>query len=236
MESKNPDYFSDIKKRAKKWIVSNLLTKKHFVESTAIVTAVTPLAAFLEVLVLDNDISINARLSLAALTYGGFGYAICKGRDYLRKVLNITEITTEKIQKICDGAMGLGFGLITGPFFYYLAGERDPQNIALASFLGSMRLVFEGIACGYAIDFYKDLSGIQESKRIPSKIFGLDIKNKSPKFKKSLLALATAGSIALTSGIYHFIPDKKKDVKSYNEYKKDFQTEIVNNQDYNYES
>lgn len=60
-----------------------------------------------------------------------------------------------------------------------------------------------GVPRGYFIDLFRDLSGIQESARIPEKI-----KNLKPRYKKGLIALLTASSLAITCGIYSLTPDK----------------------------
>ena len=50
---------------------------------------------------------------------------------------------------------------------------------------------------GYTMDTFKDLAGIEESKRLPA-----PIKKQSSKIKKGLIALVTAASIGAVAGVY----------------------------------
>lgn len=56
-----------------------------------------------------------------------------------------------------------------------------------------------GAPIGYAIDVFKDLTGLEECNR---KIYPNFIKNQKPLIKKSLAGLVTAGAVGLTAGVY----------------------------------
>ena len=182
--------------------------KSHIVDSTAILASTNPLFAGLETMLLgmSDEVSLNARLLATGLTYGGFGFLISKGRDLYRKLMNVNENTKESTQKFHDALyMGL-FQLGIAPAFYYVAGARDLNQIIGGTLTATAFGLSSGALVGYAIDSYRNLTGIKESPRIPE-----TIKNKSSKFKLVLAAAITAASIVLNAGVYQLTPDKKQE-------------------------
>lgn len=57
---------------------------------------------------------------------------------------------------------------------------------------------------GYAIDAYRDLSGLQHCER---PLYPLLLKRLSPRMKKGLAVALTAASVGLTGLVYSFTPD-----------------------------
>lgn len=185
--------------------------KNNVVDSTAMLAVATPVFAGLETLVLgmSNEVSSHARLLTAGLGYVGFGYAITKGRDVYRKAVNVNDKSKKRTQLIHDTVYGALFNLVIGPPFYLLAGARDLTEIIGGTLIGMGYGLVSGSLMGYSIDTYRDLTGIKESQRLPS-----FIKKKSSKFKLGVAAMITAASIALTSGIYAIVPEKKQAVQA----------------------
>ncbi|MEK6829702.1 MAG: hypothetical protein AABY15_06290 [Nanoarchaeota archaeon] len=183
--------------------------KTHFVGSTALLAASTPIFAVVETMGLgmSNEVSLNARLLAAGLTYGGLGFLAVKGRDSYRKFLKITDKTKERTQQIHDSVYGGLWNLAIAPPFYYAAGVRDIEQIAGGTAIGILFGLTSGGLMGYAIDTYRDLTGIKESARVPE-----SIRNKSSKFKLGLAAAITATSIALTAGVYGITNEKKQEM------------------------
>jgi hypothetical protein len=193
----------EIYSKAIDWI--KYKSKEYFVDSTAMMVASTPIAALMEKTIagMSDEVSINARLLAAGLTYAGVGEIFSKGRDSWRNLFKISDITSEKKQQVMDSLYACTFNLATSPLFYYAAGSRNIKEILVGTGIGLGLGFCMGGPVGYAIDLSRDLTGIGQSERIPSLI-----KKQNEKIKKSLFALTIAASLAITSGIYYFTPNQ----------------------------
>jgi len=189
----------NIIKTTTKIVKKNL--KSHLIESTALLAESTPVFAANETAFakMPVDVSMHARIWAIGLTFAGMGIAYAKGRDCYRKLFHITDRTSERIQSLNDAIYTGLFNLVVAPPIYFVSGERDPKKIALGT-LGSVTLgLFNGLPLGYSVDVYRDLTGLKDCER-PS--YPDILKRQDPKTKKGLAALVTAGTIALTAGIY----------------------------------
>ncbi len=178
----------------------------HAIDSTALLAESTPIFAVFETGLagMSDDLSVNARFLAAGLTYfGGLGIAYSKGRDVYRKVLGITDKTGERIQSFNDAAYNGLFNLLVAPAMYYASGVREPKEIALGTASAIAVGLVNGAPMGYAVDLFRDLTGLKKCER-PS-YPGL-LSEQNSKTKKTLAALITAGSVALTAGIYALTP------------------------------
>ena len=209
--------------KVKDWIKYN--SKLHLIDSTAMLTIGTPLSAAMEVGIagMSNDVSINARLIAAGLAYGGFGSVFSRGRDLWRKGFKITDKTKEKIQGAHDIAYFTTLNVAFSPLFYYVSGSRDFKEIAYGTVAAAALNISLGWPAGYVLDTMRSLTGVKESERVPSKIRALGLKT-----KKSLVALALAGSLAITAGIYKATSDKDES------YLPEERIEEVENMDHNF--
>jgi hypothetical protein len=171
----------------------------HVVDSTAIVTAINPVMSIVEKTVngMSNDISINARILGTAITYGGLGSVYSKGRDLSRKLFGITASSTEKVKGVHDHLFSLAYSTVITPPFYYAAGSRDLKEIAIGTVTTMGIALAMGGAMGYSIDAFRDLTGIEESERLPDLV-----KNQNSYVKKGLAALLTMGSVGTMAAIY----------------------------------
>lgn len=179
--------------------------KKHLVDSTALLAVATPVLAGLETTLLGmpDKVSVNARLLSACLTYGGMGYLVARGRDWYRTLMKVEDSSKERVQQFHDSLYSALFNLATTPPFYYASGARSLGAIVNGTFLGIGLGLVSGGLVGYSIDTYRDLTGIKNSKRVPS-----IIRNRSPKFKLGVAAMITAASVGLAYSIYTATPDK----------------------------
>jgi len=194
------------KEKIKDWVKNN--SKLHLIDSTAILTIGTPISAAMEVGLagMSDEVSMNARLIAVGLYYGGLGSIVSRGRDLWRKGFKITDTAKERIQFIHDAAYLTAFNSVFNPVFYYASGSRDLKEIAIATVAAAGLSLSLGGVAGYAIDGFRDLTGLKESQRVPK-----SIREKDSKTKKSLAALAVAGSLALTAGIYGLTPNETED-------------------------
>jgi len=173
--------------------------KQHLVDSTAILAESNPLFVALELGVANLSVgaSINARLLATATFYGGLGYLFGKGRDISKNHFNITDETSEKIQHLHDSAYGAGFSALLSPPMYALSqklagDELDLTKIALATGSAVTLGIINGNPSAYAIDLFRDLSGVKDCNR---KLYPKFLKNRTPKVKKAIFVALTAASI-----------------------------------------
>ncbi len=181
----------------------------HIVDSTALLAESTPVYAAFEngLAGMSDEVSMNARIIAAALTYlGGMGFIFAKGRDISRKLFNITEQTRERIQSLHDASYNGAFNLVAAPLIYMASGARDAKEIVIGTASAIGFGLINGAPMGYSVDLFRDLTGLKECNR-PS--YPELLKRQNSWTKKGLAALLTAGAIALTAGMYHVTPDKK---------------------------
>ncbi len=173
--------------------------KQHVVDSTALLAISTPAFSFIETTIsgMSNTVSLRARVIAAALAYGGVGSLITLGRDLSRRYLDVTDQTNERTQQLHDMIYLGVFNLLSSPALYLLSGSRDLKEITLGTITATVFGAAGGGAIGYAIDTYRDLTGIQESTRLPRMI-----QQQPPAVKKTLAALVTAAAISASAGIY----------------------------------
>ena len=175
--------------------------KFHLVDSTAILAESTPVLAVFETQIaqMSNEISMNARLIAAGITYfAGTGYIYGKGRDLSRRLFSIGDETTEKVLALHDAVYLAAFNLVIAPPIYFAAGARDLKQIAIGTATAMAFGLVNGGPLGYAVDLFRDLTGLKECRR-PSYRF---LKKQSPRVKRVLVVLLTAAAVAVTGGIY----------------------------------
>jgi hypothetical protein len=132
------------------------------------------------------------------------GSLFTKGMDFSRKLFNVGDKTSEKMKQVHDTGYAIAYNAVIGPAFYYAAGVTDLKQMALGTLCGMGLAVFVGGPMGYAVDAYRDLSGIKDSERLPNVI-----KRQSRAVKLGLAGLLAAASVGLTAGVYHLTPDKQ---------------------------
>lgn len=186
--------------------------KYHLVDSTAILAESAPVFAAFETQLagLSDEISMNARMLVAGLTYfAGMGYLFGKGRDLSRKVFKVKDETKEKIKLIHDGLYTGAFNLIGAPLIYLASGAKDLTEIALGTAVSVGIGSLNGPLAGYSIDAFRDLTGLEECNRTSYPNF---IKKQSSKIKKGLAALLVAGSLSLIAGNYALTTDEQPEI------------------------
>ncbi len=178
--------------------------KYHLVDTTALLASSSPFYSLLETTAygMTNETSTNARLNVAWMSYAGIGLLFAKGRDLSRKIFQITN-AKESIQKTHDALYASTFNLALCPILYVISGAGDWKEIVLGTIGGVAMAIPTGIIGGYSIDTARDLTGLQESQRVPR-----FLKNKSPKLKKAIAAGLVVSSLGLMGLIYSLTPNK----------------------------
>jgi len=173
--------------------------KKHVVDTTAIVAESNPIfgAVELGLIGMTPAASLNSRVLATTVGYLGLARLYSSGRDFSRRIFNITDQTRERVQAYHDLAYAVTFNFAFSPIMYAaaqrFAGEDlDWKKIALGTGMSLLLGAANGIPLGYSIDVFRDLTGIEECKR-PSYF----LKKQSPRVKR----LALAGIIALSLGV-----------------------------------
>jgi len=179
--------------------------KYHLVDTTAILTPTNPAFSAMEIWVsgMTDQVSIKSRLTVAALSYAGFGSIYSKGRDLSRKIFHISDKTKERIQTFHDSTYTFAFNLALMPPIYLLMGSNLKQAL-IGGVSGAFMGTFFGPVMGYSIDVARDLTGLQDCER---DAYPNSVKMQKPFIKKGLAGLLTAGSIAAMAGIYALTPD-----------------------------
>ncbi len=182
------------------------ILKYHVVDSTALMAVSTPVFAAFETYCagMTDDNSLHARLLAVGLTYAGMGRLFSKGLDVSRKLFKIKPETKEKVKQIHDATYAAAYNLAICPPFYYAAGVRDPEQIALGTAAGVGFALVVGGPMGYAVDAFRDLTGLKKSERLPALV-----ERQNSKTKRGLAALLVGGAIALTAGVYSSTPNNQ---------------------------
>ena len=193
-------------KKIRDWAKHNL--QLHLIDSTTMISIGNPISAAMEIELagMSDEISIKARLIATTLTYAGFGSVVSRLRDLWRKGFKITDATKERIQFIHDTVYLTAFNSVFSPIFYYVSGSRDLKEITIATVAAAGLSLSLGGVAGYAIDGFRDLTGIKECNR---KSYPGIIRRQSSKVKKGLAALVVAGSLGITAGIYGLTSDNE---------------------------
>lgn len=196
-------------------LVDNL--KQHVVDSTALLVESNPLYCALEVGIAGMSVatSMNARILATGIAYAGVGSLLSKGRDLSRKLFKITDQTKERIQCIHDIGYTAAFNLVTCPPMYAvsqtLAGEDiDPIKIAIGTLAGTIFGSINGPPMGYAVDTFRDLSGIRKCNRLSYPNF---LKGQSSKVKKVILTGLVGASIGTMGLIYSLTPNTETETE-----------------------
>ena len=197
-------------KIAKK-IIDNL--KYHVVDSTVMLAESNPIYSAFEVGIagMSNETSIHARLVAAALAYAGLGRAYSKGRDMWRGIFRITDKTSEKAQTLCDTAYTAAFNLALSPPMYFACGARDLKEIAVGTACAVGFGALNGAPMGYAIDVFRDLSGLQTNER---NSYPDLIRKQTPMVKKGIAAVLIAASIGGMGLIYSAKSDNHQNLNA----------------------
>ena len=179
------------------WLKDNL--KYHLVNSAAQVSVATPIMAAYETFIvgISDEQSLYARLLGASLTFLGAGYLEAKFRDRIRKKFNVKGTSPEYIQGPVDTGSKIVFNLVRFPAVYTAIGVRSLEELGKLTGFGVGYSVASGYFSGYAMDLASDLTGMEESQRIPR-----FIRNRSKSAKKVILAGLIASTLLLTGGIY----------------------------------
>ncbi|MDP6293190.1 MAG: hypothetical protein QF486_03105 [Candidatus Woesearchaeota archaeon] len=183
--------------------------KEHICDTTTQIVVPLPLLAASEKLIADmpDEASIKTRMFAGGLLYFGLGWLYERGRKAGRRMLDITDNSSEWVQGAYDFVYcATAFG-VSSPPIYYMMGARDPKEIAL----GTFGMVVIGSASGPFIggftDGFKELMGIGECKR---SWFPEIVRRQGAYVKRGIAAGLVTASLLATSFLYHVVDDPVK--------------------------
>lgn len=200
---------SEIVEEQNKGLVEKLKDgfKDHLVGTTALLASTNPLYSAMEVGIagMSDKVSIDSRLTVAALSYGGMGFVFNKGRDFSRRIFKITGETKERIQTLHDFLYAATFNLAITPPIYLLMGADGKQAI-LGGLSAAAFSIVMGPIMGYSVDVARDLTGLEKCERASYPDL---VRRQKSSFKKGLAGMLVAGSVAAMAGIYALTPDRE---------------------------
>lgn len=181
--------------------------KYHLSDSTAMITEATPVFAAFETGIagMADGASLNARIIATLFCYAGMGGAYGKGRDAWRKLFKVTDKTRERTQYAHDIAYTAAFNIAVGPVIYLISGVRNIEEIIIGTACAAVFGAVNGGPLGYAVDAFRDLSGIKPCER---KSYPELVKKQPSKIKKGIIAGAMVAMIGVTSMVYSFVPNR----------------------------
>jgi len=171
---------------------------KHYLVDTTGQLLVTPVYTAMEMFSgMSVETSLESRIKLTALCYGGLGIAYSKMRDFSRKVFKINKDTPERIQTLHDSLYNIAFNMPLALVLYGTSGadlEQTIKGTAGATLIGA---TFGPVNC-YFLDTFRDFCGtIPTPRKTPS-----IIKNAKRRTKQVLAVGLVAAAVATTAGIY----------------------------------
>ncbi|MBI4894987.1 MAG: hypothetical protein HY831_00705 [Candidatus Aenigmarchaeota archaeon] len=187
---------------------------KHVIDTTGIMTEVNPVCAAVEIVSgMSVQSSMEARIFSTYLNYLGLGYVFARGRDLSRYVFGVSPDSPEKSQTVHDALYTTAATLVLSPAIYaatqtMYGHEIDMYQIGKTTIPMACIAFFNGVPIGYAVDTFRDLTGIEECKR-PS--YPPALKRQVPKMKKVIVAGLIATSLGAMSFVYSLAPHKHQD-------------------------
>jgi len=185
----------------------------HAIDTTALLAEVHPISAIVEVASgMSVDASINARIFSTYINYLGLGYLFSKGRDFSRYKFGIASDTPEKIQRLHDALYTSATTFAVAPPIYavsnYFAKEDiDFYKIGISTLALAVVAFFNGWPVGYAVDVFRDLTGVKECERSS---YPKILKKQTPKMKKAIAAGLIAASLGFTGLVYSLASNKQQ--------------------------
>ncbi|MBS3167868.1 hypothetical protein J4216_01970 [Candidatus Woesearchaeota archaeon] len=174
--------------------------KRHIVDTIGMLTFTNPVYGTIEIVSgMSNEVARGVRYAVATTCFLGLGYLVSAGRRISRRIFNIKEDSSERLQSFHDVAYMSALNIILNPALYALGGETDPEKIVISTGISTIVGAFTGPFIGYSIDLYEDLTGIQKCERpsYPNLLRDMKLRN-----KKFLAVGVTAASLSLLSGVY----------------------------------
>lgn len=182
---------------------------KNVVDSTAMAAVCNPILAFFGNVILgfSDELTLGSRISGTLLQYLGIGFAYTKGRECLHHILKIDHKSRrERWYDVFYG--GVFSATISAGIF--AANGATLEEIAYGSMTHAGLGLVMGMPAGYAVDVFRDLTGIEQSVRTPSYVrcFGR-------RAKLAVAAAAVAVSVGLVGATLAATPDTFHGAKGY---------------------
>ncbi len=181
--------------------------KYHVVDTTSLLTISNPLYSLFETTIsgMSDEVSINARVFVAKISYLGIGSLYARGRDLSRRIFKITKESSEKTQQIHDSLYSALFNTMFAPPVYMYSGA-DRKEVLIGGCVAALFGLVSGPLMGWGIDVGRDLTGLGKCER---KTYPSFIKKRGKMIKKGLATASITASIGLMGLIYNLTPDEQ---------------------------
>lgn len=175
--------------------------RQHLVDNAALTASAVPFFAAVETTVSDMtwQESLTSRAAGFAIGLGGAAFLFARGSDVTRRLLNVTDMTSELIQGAVDTGYCAAFNFLMQLALYPLTTNKTlDESVVPALYAGATGAAL-GIANRAALSIGRDLMGIERCERTwyPQRMRDL-----SQRGKRATATGLIAGAIALTAGIY----------------------------------
>lgn len=181
--------------------------KRHLSDATAIMTIANPVYSFIETQFagMSDPVSIKSRILNTGLVYGGLA-SLAKLRDASLKLFGLDKNSRNLSRLIHDIAFAGTFVLGIKPVVYLVSGETDWKKIAIGTGGGMLATGLTSGAVGYLMDTYREIFGLKEEQRMHE-----ILRRQKPRVKKAVVAGLVALSLAVTTSVYTFLPNKNQE-------------------------
>jgi hypothetical protein len=196
---------------------------QHMIDTSAILVCNNPIMGFVEnvVIGMPDEVSIKARCIASLVALLGTGSLFSRGRDMSRKAFGVGQASPEKKQMLHDLCYQVGFTAFNLAL-YRVCGAETKEMISGTLFAVGISAA-KGPIKGYAIDTFRDLTGIEESNRLPKYIKSLPLG-----VKRGIAVAAIVASLATLCLIYKATPQEEQDKT------KQYRYELIDNSNKDY--
>lgn len=180
--------------------------KKHLIDTTAMSVVATPFFAAIENgwNGMSDLESIKSRGLATIMGFLGGAWVYNFGRDSVKSGIELNGGGREGTRVISDILYSGAFNAVLGFGTYMVTTDNSARELIWPSLWAGVIGAAVGPLCGYAVDFSRDLMGIEECKR---KSYPPKIKNLEAEDKRNVFLGACAGLAGLSGIIYALTPN-----------------------------
>lgn len=181
---------------------------EHLSDATSISAISAPIKAVTDQLSGMSDAeSIGSRIDMIKLNYLGF-VQLLRIRDWSKRKFGIDKISNKLPNYVHDAAFTLCVAMPIQAGVYMRNGVDSWKEMFATLGLSALVLGVFGGPLGQGIDGFRELMGVKESMNSPH-----IVKRISKKYRKAVGVGVVAASLALTAGLYHFIPNRASEAR-----------------------
>ena len=177
--------------------------RQHFIDNLALTASAVPFFALVETTKghMTWQESLATRTGAFLLGLAGVGSLYSRGSDWTRKIINVSDRTNEFAQWVADITYCAGFNFLASMVLYPITANKSLDEAFVPALWAGVTGAVVGIPNRAALSVYRDLTNIAPCERTWYPQFMRDLEKNTKLLTATTL---TAGSAALTAGIYYF--------------------------------